>query len=212
MLRIGLPSAGEEFSYNGSQLVLSYFINMISVEALATRTYAVNIVMFVYLFCIAISHGGAIVIGHLVGDNRVRAAFLLGKYVMRMAIMVSLTLSVVTAIFGHAIFSFLTDNEEIIRMGTTILLIDVVLEVGRAVNIYAVNALRAVGDVNFPFYVGVVVMWSVAVAGGYGAGIVAGLGILGMWMMFACDECIRAVIFIRRWNSMHWAGKGFVTA
>lgn len=210
MLRIGLPSAGEEFSYSMSQLVLTYFITRLGMEALATRTYAFNIVMFVFLFCIAVSHGGAIVIGHLVGDGRVRRAFLLGKYVMRVAMAVSLTLSVLTAIFGHAIFSFLTENPEIIRLGTTILIIDVGLEVGRAVNIYAVNALRAVGDVNFPFYVGVTVMWSVAVLGGYLLGIVAGLGIIGMWIMFLCDENIRAVIFMRRWNSKRWVGKGFI--
>ena len=39
-------------------------------------------------------------------------------------------------------------------MGTIILFIDVILEVGRAINIYATNALRATGDVNYPFYVG----------------------------------------------------------
>ena len=45
-------------------------------------------------------------------------------------------------------FSWLTDNPEIIRLGTIILFIDVILEVGRAINIYATNALRATGDVN----------------------------------------------------------------
>lgn len=210
LVRIGLPSAGEEFSYNMSQLVLTYCIGMLGVDALATRTYAVNIIMFVFLFCIAISHGGAIVIGQLVGDGRVRGAFLMGRYVMRVAAIVTLAASVVTALSGRFIFSLLTDNEEIIRPGVIILYVDVALEVGRAINIYAVNALRAVGDVNFPFYVGVIVMWSVAVAGGYLFGIVAGFGIIGMWVAFVLDENIRAVIFVRRWNSMHWAGKGFV--
>ena len=62
---------------------------------------------------------------------------------------------------GHTLFSWLTDNPEIIRLGTIILFIDVILEVGRAINIYATNALRATGDVNYPFYVGFVVQWSV---------------------------------------------------
>lgn len=210
LLRIGLPSAGEEFSYNMSQLVLTYCIGMLGMEALATRTYAVNIIMFVFLFCIAISHGGAIVIGQLVGDGRERGAFLMGRYVMRVAAAVTLMLSVIVALSGRFIISLLTDNPEIIHLCVIILYIDVALEVGRAINIYAVNALRAVGDVNFPFYVGVIVMWSVAVVGGYLLGIIAGFGIIGMWVAFVLDENIRAIIFVRRWNSMKWAGKGFI--
>lgn len=36
-------------------------------------------------------------------------------------------------------------------MGVMILCIDVLLEVGRAVNILSVNVLNAVGDVTYPF-------------------------------------------------------------
>ena len=46
LLKIGVPSAGENMSYSFSQVVLTYFINMLGNEALATRTYVVNIVMF----------------------------------------------------------------------------------------------------------------------------------------------------------------------
>ena len=59
---------------------------MLGLEVLAARTYVVNIVMFGYLFCIAISQGGAISVGHLVGKAKYRGAFILGKYVMRLAL------------------------------------------------------------------------------------------------------------------------------
>lgn len=210
LLKIGVPSAGENMSYSFSQVVLTYFINMLGNEALTTRTYVVNIVMFVYLFAIAMAQGGAICIGHLVGEKKIRAAYLLGKYVMRISILVSLILSCIWALMGHTLFTWLTDNPEIIRLGTIILFVDVILEVGRAINIYATNALRATGDVNYPFYVGVVVQWSVAVGCGYLFGIHWGWGLVGMWCAFLLDENLRGIIFVRRWNSMKWAKKGFV--
>lgn len=210
LLKVGVPSAGENMSYSFSQVVLTYFINMLGTEALATRTYVVNIVMFVYLFAIAMAQGGAICIGHLVGEKRIRAAYLLGKYVMRISILVSLVLSCIWALAGHTLFTLLTDNPEIIRLGTIILFIDVILEVGRAINIYATNALRATGDVNYPFYVGLVVQWSVAVGCGYLFGIHWGWGLVGMWCAFLLDENLRGIIFVQRWNSMKWAAKGFV--
>ena len=210
LLKVGLPSAGENMSYSFSQVVITYFINILGNNALATRTYTVNIVMFVYLFAIAMAQGGAISIGHLVGQKKIRAAYLLGKYVMRLSILVSLVLSCVWAASGHSIFSMLTDNQEIIKMGVTIMMVDIIVEIGRAVNIYATNALRSAGDVNFPFYVGVAVQWTVSVGFSYLFGIYWGWGLVGMWCAFLLDENIRALLFVKRWNSMRWAKKGFI--
>lgn len=210
LLKVGLPSAGENMSYSFSQVVITYFINILGNNALATRTYTVNIVMFVYLFAIAMAQGGAISIGHLVGQKKIRAAYLLGKYVMRLSILVSLVLSCVWAASGHFIFSMLTDNQEIIKMGVTIMMVDIIVEIGRAVNIYATNALRSAGDVNFPFYVGVAVQWTVSVGFSYLFGIHWGWGLVGMWCAFLLDENIRALLFVKRWNSMRWARKGFI--
>ncbi len=211
LLKIGLPSAGEQFSYSSAQIVMTFFINMLGVEVLAARTYVVNITMFGYLFCIAVSQGGAITIGHLVGKGKIHGAFILGKYVMRLALVITVTLSVAIASCGHSLMSLLTDNPEIISIGAALLWFDVLVEIGRPVNIFATNALRATGDVNYPFYVGLIVMWSLQVAGGYLCGIYFGLGIYALWLMIASDEITRGIIFTRRWWSMKWAGKSFVT-
>ena len=131
---------------------------------------------------------------------------------MKRAVSITLLLSTTIALAGPTILGFLTQNEHIIHMGTLVLMIDVVLEIGRPINIFATNALRAVGDVNYPFYVGLVVMWSIAVGVGYLFGVHWGLALCGMWAAFSLDENIRGIIFIRRWYGMKWADKSFVRA
>ena len=210
LLKVGLPSAGEQLSYSSSQVVITYFINALGMEALAARTYSVNIIMFSFLFSIAIAQGGAICKGHLIGEKRPHAAFLLGKYVMKKSVLITVCLSLITALMGPFIFGWLTTNEQIIRMGVTILAIDVILEIGRPINIFATNALRAAGDVNYPFYLGLVVMWSVAVGCGYLFGVHWGWGLAGMWVAFLLDENIRGIVFVRRWYGMKWVKKSFV--
>ncbi|MDO4164583.1 MAG: MATE family efflux transporter [Bacteroides sp.] len=210
LMKVGLPSAGEQLSYSSSQVVITFFINMLGVEALATRTYCVNIIMFGYLFSISMAQGGAICIGHLIGEKKARAAFLMGKYVMKRSVTITVLLSCVIALCGHIIFGWLTSNPEIIHLGVTILFIDILLEIGRPINIFATAALRAAGDVNYPFYVGLIVQWSVAVGLGYCFGMPLGWGICGMWIAFLCDENIRGAIFVRRWYSMKWISKSFV--
>jgi putative MATE family efflux protein len=210
LLKVGIPSAGEQLSYSSSQVVITYFINMLGTEALAARAYCVNVIMFSYLFCIAIAQGGAICIGHLIGQQKPYAAFVLGKYVAKRAVLITVSISCVLALFGSDILGLLTTNAEIIRIGATLFVIDIVLELGRPVNIFATTALRAAGDVNYPFYVGLVVMWSVAVGCSYLFGVHWGWGLAGMWAAFALDENIRGVIFVRRWYGMKWIQKGFV--
>ena len=209
LLIVGLPGAGENLSYDLSQVVITYFTVMLGTAALTARTYTVHIVMFSYVFAIAIGHGASITIRHLVGRARNRAAFSIEKYSIRWALIVSLGISLLTALLGKQIFGFLSGNPEVVRMGALILWIDVVLELGRAVNITAVNSLIASGDVFFPFWTGVIVMWGVATLFAYILGIWLGWGLVGIWLAMALDELIRAAVFERRWRSRKWQNKAF---
>ena len=205
LLHIGLPAAGEQVSYSLSQVVITYFTVMLGTAALTARTYAMNIILFSYVFSVALGQGAAILIGHLVGGERTDAAFILQKYCLRLSIVVSICVAVVTAVCSKFIFGMLTSNPEIVYMGVMILCIDVLLEV----NILSVNVLNAVGDVTYPFITGLIVMWGVATALSYVFGISFGWGLAGMWVAFTLDENIRAIIFVRRWNSRKWVGKSF---
>ena len=123
---------------------------------------------------------------------------------------ITITGSVLLAIMGPGILRAFTDNEDIIAMGVWVLVVDVFLEVGRTANIFAGSTLRATGDIVYPFVVGVIFQWSVAVGVSYFIGIPLGFGLVGMWIGFALDENIRGVILVRRWRSGKWRSKGFV--
>ena len=210
LLKIGIPSAGEHMSYSLSQIVITYFINIISNQALATRSYVTNIVMFTFIFALSIAQGGAILIGHLVGMQKIQAAYTIGKRIMRMGAAMSVSLALLTALFGKQILSLLTSDPWIIATGASILWVEVLLEHGRALNFFGVNALRSAGDIYFPVNVGIIVMWTVQVIGSYVLGISMGWGLIAMWAVFALDENIRGLIFVHRWNSFKWVGKGFL--
>lgn len=210
LLHIGIPAMSENISYSLSQVVITYFINQISNEALAARTYCVNMIMFVYLFCISITQGGDILVGHLVGQQRHQAAYILGNYFFRRSMIITVSGSIILALAGKSILSAFTDNPEIIAMGVWVLVIDIFLEVGRTANIFAVGTLRATGDAVYPVIIGIIFQWSIAVGLSYFIGIPLGFGLVGMWVGFALDENIRGIILMRRWRSGKWKNKGFV--
>lgn len=207
LFKIGLPAMGEELSYCLSQVVITYFVNQISTDALTTRTYAVHIIMFAYLFCVSIVQGGDILIGHLVGRLRYRAAYLVGNFFLWWSVLITLSGSVILALAGPWIFGLLTTNAEIIRLGTWILWIDVTLELGRVRNIFACGTLRAAGDPVYPLVVGVIFQWIIAVGVAWLFAIPFGWGLLGAWVAFSLDENLRGIVLMRRWHSKEWTGK-----
>lgn len=210
LLKIGLPSAGENMSYNAQQVVLTYFINLLGNDALTTRMYVVNGLLFVYVFCICVAQGAGIVIAHLVGKDRYHASYKLGWYALRLSILCTMILSVAYACAGHTIMSWLTDNPTIIALGTTILFIDIAVEIGKVSNIFYTNVLRSAGDLYFPFYVGITIQWIVGVLCGWLFGLYFGWGLIGIWVAFILDEGIRGLIFVWRWYSKRWQQRNLV--
>lgn len=212
LLKIGIPTAGEQLSYNSSQLVITYFINMLSNEALTTKSYVQNIVMFAYLFSVAVGQGTQIVVGHLVGKGDKETASSQCMKSLRLAIIVSLSISLIFVLTGKSLLSIFTTNKDIISIGSLLLIVDLFLEPGRATNLVVINSLRAAGDVRFPVYMGILSMWGVSVTLSYFFGIILGYGIVGMWVAFAMDEWLRGIIMIFRWKGRKWENMAFVKA
>ena len=210
LLAIGIPAAGEQLSYNASQMAITYFVTMLGTEALTTKVYAQNLMMFIYLFALAIAQGTQILIGHKMGAGRLEAAYNRGLKSLRLSILISFLCALMFTIFSKQLLSIFTTNENIIALGSLLILITILLEPGRAFNIVIINSLRAAGDVKFPVIVGIIVMWGVAVSLSYILGIHFGLGLVGVWIAFTLDEWIRGLLMLKRWKSRKWMNKSFV--
>ncbi|WP_080847357.1 MATE family efflux transporter [Cytobacillus gottheilii] len=212
LLKIGIPSAGEQLSYNASQMVITIFIAAIGTEALTARVYTQNIMMFIFLFSVAISQGTQILIGHMIGAGKFEEAYKRCMQSLRLAIGISLGTAILFSIFSENLLGIFTSNPEIIETGAFLILLTIILEPGRSFNLVVINSLRAAGDVKFPVYIGILSMWGVSVTLSYLLGIHFGLGLTGIWIAFIADEWLRGILMLFRWKSGIWRNKGFVTA
>ena len=97
-----------------------------------------------------------------------------------------------------------TSSTEIIEMTSTIFLIDIAVEFGRAFNHVENNSLNGAGDVVFPMIVSIVSAWCMSILFSYILGIKCGLGLEGCWIAFAMDEIFRGMLFFHRFRSKKW--------
>lgn len=210
VLKIGIPTAGEQFSYMISQIVVTGFINIISISSMSTRMYLGNVTMVTVMFGSALSQGASVYIGMLIGEGENNKAYSLCMYCIKKSLIITGAIALFVGIFGKSLMGVFTNSEEIIALGAIILIIDIILQPGKTINLIGINGLRATGDIKFPVYIGIFSMWTFAVGLAYFLGIYLEMGLVGIWIAFAIDEWFRAILVLIRWRTRGWEGKSFV--
>jgi putative MATE family efflux protein len=204
MLFIGIPSAGENLSYQFSQLVITAIVASLGDASLAARVYITNISMVCYLFTIAIAEGTQLLVARYIGGKQFDRALKRGIKTLRIAIAASSIVALVMALVGSPILELFTNDYQIIAIGVPILWAVVFTEPGRAMNIVLMSSLKSAGDVRFPVIIGMVSMWGIAVTLSYALGITFGMGLLGVWLAQGIDEWFRGLFACKRWLSRPW--------
>jgi putative MATE family efflux protein len=210
MIKIGLPSAGENLSYTMYQMCLLSFVNGMGNDSVNARVYCNSLISFALLFSNASAMATQIITGHLVGAGKEDLAY---KRVFK-TLLVSMPITVGLATLNWLLSPFtlriFTQNETIIALGSMIMLVDIFLEIGRCLNMTFICSLKAAGAYIFPLIVGLVTMWGLGLTFGFGLGVLAGIGVAGVYMGTATDECIRGLIVMYYWYKKKWFGKAIV--
>ncbi len=212
ILRIGIPSALEQVLYQIAQVILLYYVTFLGAESLAARQYAMNVSMFIYLFALALGTGTAILVGRYVGAGEEEKAYNQVWFSVRAALGVTLVMVGFVTLFRYQLMGLFTDNPEIIELGANVLVLSILLEMGRAVNITILNSLRASGDATFPVKIGFVSMICISLTAGYFFVFIMDLGLVGVWLAIAVDEWIRAIAVLLRWKSRKWERYAIIAA
>jgi Na+-driven multidrug efflux pump len=173
-------------------------------RALATQTYAFQLMNIVVLFSVSVGFAGEILIGHLIGAGRLHAANRMLRKSLLAALGVSLLMALLTAATAPWTLQLFTRDPEIISSATTLLWITVLLEPGRTFNVVIINALRATGDARFPVVAGAASMLLVMAGGTWLLGVHFQLGLVGVWIAYAADEWLRGLTMAARWFGLGW--------
>lgn len=207
IIKIGVPSALEQFVYQTTQIILLTFMNMIGVIAVTTQVYVFNLMMPILVFSVAIAQGNQVIVGYHVGANELNEAYKRAMKTVKISIWVVLAIALTMYFNARPLLGIFTDNQEIIDMGKNVMIVVIFLESGRLLNLVIIQSLRASGDVMFPVIIAVFSMLGVSVGVGYFLGIHLGYGLVGIFIGIALDECTRGTIVLSRWIKGNWRNK-----
>lgn len=212
IIRIGFPSAMETAAYNIAMTLTIRFLNQMDEGGLnvTARAYVAQITNFSFCAAAAMAQTNAIITGWRIGEGDYESCDKSTKRVACAGVCIATGLAILFALSSNLLLQMFTDDPEMIALASKLLVIDILLEAGRATNLVFGQALKTSGDALFTTIIGVIFMYFCMVGGTWFFGIRLELMAVGAYIGLASDECIRALCMVLRWQSGKWKTKGFI--
>ena len=197
----GLPGKMSLIAYTFATTITTSFIASMGKKFVNAKVYVGNITGYVHLFSDAIAGAGTILIGRFRGAKN--EAFI-GK-LYRQNVLWACSLNVLTAIlaylFRRPLISIFTRNEEVLALTGSVMLIDIFVELFRAINMVSEQGLNACGEVKTTMLVSTISCWGISVLLAFVFGVLCKLGLVGIWLGFLSDEMARSIFYLFRWKA-----------
>lgn len=210
LIKLGIPTAGENISYNISQICITIFVNLLGPLAITTKIYCNILCNFSIVYSSSVAGAASIITGHAVGRGDYDYAYKRVMKTLFWAMLISIAIAGCNLLLSPFTFRLFTDNQDVIKLGFNIMLIGLFLEFGRTSNLVIIQSMRAAGDVVFPTVLGIFSMWGISVVFSWIFTRFFNFGLPGVWIAMAMDEIFRGIVVFIRWQRGTWRGKSVV--
>ena len=204
ILHIGLPSAGEKIAFRVAFLMTVSMAAGLGTSALASHAYGMQAASWITLYMVSLGFGSEIIMGHLVGAGKLKQANSMLWRTLWIAMGITLAAAAISCFVTPAAISRLAGDQHLVSLITTIVLLELVLEPGRCLNVILMGGLRAAGDVRFPVKFSVVSNFIFGAGLAWLLGVHFGMGLPGIWIGYIADEWARGLIMTWRWYRLGW--------
>ena len=214
IVRIGGPAAIDGLLMWCGHLVFLRIISR-SGEALGVTTdtmvaahiVGVRIESLSYLPAVAWATAAATLVGQHLGAGRPDRSTRSAHEAAKQAALLLAFMSLILLLFPAACYSFLTNDEAVVRVGAPALRIQALIQPALGMLIVYMWSLRGAGDTTYPMLITIIGMVGLRIPLSYLGGIVLRGGLIGAWVGMNADLLVRAALMTLRFRSGQWALK-----
>lgn len=202
--QIGLPSAGEQFIFQGAVVIMSGLIAQIGTAAYAAHSVTINIESVSFLPGVGFAVAATALVGQSLGakdpDLAYRATF---EALLQGGIVMSL-LGVIMALFPEPLIAIIAPDPDVIHHATNTLRLAGLAQPFLAMSYVFIGALRGAGDATWPLWMRVVTTWMVRVPLMYLFLAITDWGLTAIWTAMVIDFIVQAFLSWQRFQQGKW--------
>ena len=206
VLATAIPMTLEPVLFNAFQLALTTMIVRMGSEALAARTYSLQISTCIIFWSLSIGQATQILTANRIGARAYDQAHERVLKSLRYAVIGVIVCTSLVYLNARTLFGFFTDDPAVIHLGVRLAAIGFILEIGRSANVVCASSLGAAGDAKFPAAMGMIFNWLVGLPLAWYFGVHLGYGLPGVWVGMTIEECTRGCCNFLRWQRKGWMG------
>jgi putative MATE family efflux protein len=193
VLKVGLPVGLEDMLWNFGNLILAYFLNLLSAEAVGIYRLVYQIEITPIFFYFGLARAVTTMVGQRTGERDLPAARESGLIGTFFSVTFCFVFTVAFAVFPRQIISIFTPDVQLIEKAAPFLIITAFTMIPRAINIISGNGIRGYGDTMWMLVTqifGIVFIISLS----YVLMFPIGLGMYGLFIGMFSDETVRCII------------------
>lgn len=206
-LRLSIPAMANDVVWSVGFSMYSVILGRLGEAAVAANSLASVVRNFGTVLCFGIASAGGVLIGQIIGDNRLEEARDGARKTVKMTVVSSvagglLILASIPFVLMYANRSF---DETAKQYLTVMMLINCYYVVGQAVNTTIIAGIfRAGGDSRFGLICDFIDMWIYAVPIGFIAAFTLKLPVVWVYFILCTDEFVKWPWVIARYRSGKW--------
>lgn len=204
-VRLSLPALGNDISWSVAFSMYSVILGHLGTDVVAANSFVVVVRNFGTILCFGMASAGGILLGNIIGENRLEEAKAGAKKLMKLTVITGAVGGlIILAVMPFALHYAALSKQAMYYM-KYMLLINTYYVMGAAVNTTLIaGVFRAGGDSRFGFICDTIDMWCYAVPLGFLAAFVFKLPVMWVYFLLCTDEFVKWPWVIRHYRSGKW--------
>lgn len=204
-IRLSLPALANDVVWGTAFSMYSVIMGHLGNDAVAANSIVVVVRNFGTTFCFAVASGSSILLGNIIGENRMEDARVCAKKAMKLTVISGALGGIIILCATPFVLRFADLTDTAMHYLKYMLLINSYYVMGAAVNTTLIaGVFRAGGDSKFGFICDTIDMWCYAVPLGFFAAFVLKLPVMWVYFLLCTDEFVKWPWVIRRYKSGKW--------
>ena len=204
-IRLSVPALANDVVWGTAFSMYSVIMGHLGNDAVAANSIVTVVRSFGTTLCFAVASGSSILLGNIIGENRMEDAKICAGKAMKLTILSGAMGGIVILGITPFVLRFADLTDTAMHYLKYMLLINSYYVMGAAVNTTLIaGVFRAGGDSKFGFICDTIDMWCYTVPLGFLAAFVLKLPVMWVYFLLCTDEFVKWPWVIRRYRSGKW--------
>lgn len=204
-IKLSLPALGNDIVWSVAFSMYSVIMGHLGTDAVAANSFVVVVRNFGTILCFGMASAGGILLGNLIGMNKLEEAKEGAKKLMKLTVITGIIGGLTVLASMPVVLRYAALTDQAMHYLKYMLLINTYYVMGTAVNTTLIaGAFRAGGDSRFGFICDTITMWCYAVPLGFFLAFVLKLPVMWVYFFLCTDEFVKWPWVLRHYRSMKW--------